>query len=96
MVEKSIPLIYDSSVSDSTRKWNVPLMVQIGRVEMSQKSQEEKNRKKKKLRAKSKLLQVNDGDSPRSVIMACQINQHIIDKDPLSQQQSKISNNSDQ
>ena len=42
MAEKNVPLIYESSVRDEVKKWNVELMVKMGRVDLSDRSKEEK------------------------------------------------------
>lgn len=80
-----MPLIYESSLIHKIKKWNVDLMVQMGRVHLSDRSKQEKTRKIKKLRQRSKIMQVSAGDSPRSVIMAQSINKQIHEVDPLSQ-----------
>ena len=85
MAEQSVPLIYESGLISKIKKWNVGLMVQMGRVQFSNKSQQDKKLKIQKLRVRSRVdMRVSEGDSPRSVIMAHSINKQIHEVDPLS------------
>ena len=45
MAEKSASLIYESSISDKVKKWNVELMIKMGRIDLSDRTKDEKELK---------------------------------------------------